>query len=64
MPHNRAAEERLDVEEERRLLYVAMSRAESRLALSWCRKRGNDATERSRFIAELPAGCWERRLPR
>lgn len=64
MPHDRSSEERQDVEEERRLLYVAMTRAESRLTLSWCRKRGNDTTERSRFIDELPAGCWERRLPR
>ncbi|MFT3800886.1 MAG: UvrD-helicase domain-containing protein [Burkholderiaceae bacterium] len=44
-------------QEERRLMYVAVTRAERSLTLSWCRqrKRARDVVERepSRFIAEM-----------
>lgn len=46
------------VEEERRLMYVGITRAQRSLHISWCRKRkrGGDteACEPSRFIEELP----------
>ena len=47
------------IEEERRLMYVGITRAQKSLSISWCRKRkraGETAScEPSRFIAELPA---------
>jgi ATP-dependent DNA helicase Rep len=47
------------VEEERRLMYVAITRAQKSLNISWCRKRKrageSEACEPSRFIEELPA---------
>ena len=46
------------IEEERRLMYVGITRAQKSLHLSWCRKRKRagetEACEPSRFIAELP----------
>jgi DNA helicase-2/ATP-dependent DNA helicase PcrA len=52
-----------DVEEERRLLYVACTRARERLVLTWCASRppswgrGQPAPRvRSRFLAEMAAG--------
>ncbi len=55
-PHSKAIESG-DVEEERRLLYVAMTRARRRLALSWCEQRTMWGTTRSaeasRFLEEL-----------
>ena len=53
-----------DIEEERRLLYVAMTRAESRLTLSWCQERNGGHPEPSRFIRELPTDCWDEPPPR
>jgi superfamily I DNA/RNA helicase len=49
------------LEEERRLAYVAMTRARSELVLSWARTRRGDEQARSRFVAEAapdvaPAG--------
>ncbi len=45
------------IEEERRLMYVGVTRAQRSLSLTWCqkRKRGRDFEQRevSRFIAEL-----------
>ncbi len=56
LPH-RESVEKDDVEEERRLMYVALTRAQQSLHLSWCRARKR-AGERvgcqpSRFIGEL-----------
>ena len=49
--------QRVRIEEERRLMYVAVTRAKRSLTLTWCgsRKRGRDALRRepSRFIAEM-----------
>ena len=45
------------IEEERRLMYVGVTRAQRSLSISWCRKRrrarDHQACEPSRFIAEL-----------
>ena len=60
MPHARAVEEGGDtaVEEERRLFYVAVTRARDRLLISSCRNRrrqtGNTECEPSRFLDEIP----------
>jgi DNA helicase II / ATP-dependent DNA helicase PcrA len=49
--------------EERRLLYVGLTRARQRLALSWClsRKRGgsDDTVLPSRYLEEIPADLLE-----
>jgi len=63
LPHFNAQGGREDVEEERRLLYVGMTRAEDRLFLSCCRRRRiagryQDQLE-SPFLAELPAELLE-----
>ncbi len=42
------------LEEERRLLYVAMTRASSYLHLSWARRRRGGINEPSRFFKEIP----------
>ncbi len=56
LPH-REAVERDDVDEERRLMYVGITRAQQSLHLSWCRtrKRAGEraACQPSRFIGEL-----------
>lgn len=56
-PHANAGTMR-EVEEERRLLYVAMTRARDYLFLSWARRRakrwGYEFTRLSRFLADLP----------
>ena len=56
-----------DVEEERRLCYVGMTRAEKRLYLTWSNTRFIRAggsfnivkSERSRFLDEIPGSCLE-----
>lgn len=42
-----------DIEEERRLLYVAMTRAKTRLHLSYVQERFNKVAETSRFLYEI-----------
>ena len=58
-PHLRAAENEADLEEERRLLYVGMTRARKRLLLSRAGTRFQfgqaRTTEPSRFLQEIPA---------
>ena len=59
IPHARAvAENDGDVEEERRLFYVAITRARDKLFISSCRKRRHlqmsVETEPSRFLDEIP----------
>ncbi len=60
MPHARAVEEGGDnaIEEERRLFYVAVTRARDRLFISSCRKRrkmnSSVDCEPSRFLDEIP----------
>jgi superfamily I DNA/RNA helicase len=52
LPHSRAWSEE-DLAEERRLLYVGLTRAQERLRLSWSQDRGGSRSM-SRFLAELP----------
>jgi DNA helicase-2/ATP-dependent DNA helicase PcrA len=53
------------LEEERRLFYVGMTRAQRRLYLTWARSRwrygseGDEATRPSRFLAEIPSELVE-----
>ena len=42
-----------EVEEERRLFYVAMTRAKHRLIISYCKEKNGKDMERSRFVDEL-----------
>ena len=56
-PHERSVKEK-SLPEERRLFYVAMTRAKNELVISWCnqRKRRHKVyrSKRSQFLAELP----------
>jgi DNA helicase-2/ATP-dependent DNA helicase PcrA len=57
-PHSRANEDEADLEEERRLCYVGITRAEKRLFLSSASRRRvfgeYQPTEPSRFLDEIP----------
>jgi DNA helicase-2/ATP-dependent DNA helicase PcrA len=56
-PISRSLDDTAKLEEERRLLYVGMTRAKSRLTLSYALHRarfGNKQTLRSRFLDEIP----------
>jgi len=57
-PHSRAAESEDDLEEERRLCYVAITRAQTELYITHSKQRRifgeEDVTEPSRFLNELP----------
>ena len=57
-----------DVEEERRLFYVAITRARDKLFISACRKRRHMQmtveTEPSRFLDEIPANLVEYHEPK
>ncbi len=63
LPHFNAQEVPENLEEERRLLYVGMTRAEKRLLLTTCRRRrvaGNYQDQRpSRFLQEVPLDLLE-----
>jgi DNA helicase-2/ATP-dependent DNA helicase PcrA len=66
-PHARSSEDENELEEERRLFYVGMTRAESRLFLTGAARRRHfgeyQSTEPSRFIDEVPAELVERITP-
>jgi DNA helicase-2/ATP-dependent DNA helicase PcrA len=66
-PHSRAREEEADVEEERRLCYVGMTRARQRLVLTSASRRRvfgeYQVTRPSRFLEEIPADLVEQELP-
>jgi DNA helicase-2/ATP-dependent DNA helicase PcrA len=57
-PHGRALDDEEGIEEERRLAYVGLTRAKSRLFLSWAAERRlggyAGAREPSRFLREMP----------
>ena len=62
IPHVRALEDHeANIEEERRLFYVALTRAKKRLYLSACRSRrcGSIDCAPSPFIEELPEGVLD-----
>ena len=66
-PHSRSSEREEDIEEERRLAYVAFTRAMEELHLSWHRKRraygqGFEAVAPSRFLRELPPDVLDRKM--
>jgi len=64
-PHARSLESQPAMEEERRLCYVGMTRAQRRLILTWARARRKwgggtpEAREPSRFLREIPKGLTE-----
>lgn len=64
-PHNRALIEKEELEEERRLCYVGITRAMEKVYLSLCKKRfyfgSRICNEPSRFIGEIPEKLlkWE-----
>ncbi len=64
-PHARSLEEESELEEERRLCYVGVTRAMNRCYLSWARRRmlfgRTTANPPSRFLRELPQDGVERR---
>jgi DNA helicase II / ATP-dependent DNA helicase PcrA len=66
-PHSRATAEEDDIEEERRLCYVGMTRARGRLVLTGAARRRvfgeYQASEASRFIDEVPAELVDRIVP-
>ena len=66
-PHSRSSEDEDELEEERRLFYVGMTRAESRLFLTSAARRRvfgeYQSTEPSRFLDEVPAELVERITP-
>ena len=69
IPHARSVEENNgDVEEERRLFYVAITRARDKLFISSCRKRRHmqmvSEVEPSRFLDEIPANLVEYHEPK
>jgi DNA helicase-2/ATP-dependent DNA helicase PcrA len=57
-PHSRSADDEAELEEERRLCYVGITRAERRLVLTSAARRRNfgeyQSTQPSRFLDEIP----------
>ena len=69
IPHARSVEENNgDVEEDRILFYVAITRARDKLFISSCRKRRHmqmvSETEPSRFLDEIPSNLVEYHEPK
>jgi ATP-dependent DNA helicase UvrD/PcrA len=66
-PHSRSKEDLEELEEERRLCYVGMTRAQSQLVLTSAARRRvfgeYQSTEPSRFLDEIPAELIERIAP-
>jgi DNA helicase-2/ATP-dependent DNA helicase PcrA len=66
-PHSRSREDLEELEEERRLCYVGMTRAQSQLILTSAARRRvfgeYQSTEPSRFLDEIPAELIERIAP-
>jgi DNA helicase II / ATP-dependent DNA helicase PcrA len=66
-PHSRSSEDVDELEEERRLCYVGMTRARSKLVLTGAARRRifgeYQASEPSRFIDEVPSELIERIAP-
>ena len=66
-PHSRSSDDVEELEEERRLCYVGMTRARSRLVLTGAARRRifgeYQSSDPSRFIDEVPAELVERIMP-
>ena len=66
-PHSRSSEDEEELEEERRLCYVGMTRAQSQLVLTSAARRRvfgeYQSTQPSRFLDEVPAELMERMAP-
>jgi DNA helicase II / ATP-dependent DNA helicase PcrA len=66
-PHSRSSEDEEELEEERRLCYVGMTRAQSQLVLTSAARRRvfgeYQSTEPSRFLDEIPPALMERITP-
>jgi DNA helicase-2/ATP-dependent DNA helicase PcrA len=66
-PHSRSGDDEEEIEEERRLCYVGMTRAQSRLVVTSAARRRvfgeYQATEASRFLDEIPSELVERIAP-
>jgi DNA helicase-2/ATP-dependent DNA helicase PcrA len=66
-PHSRSSEDEEELEEERRLCYVGMTRAQSQLILTGAARRRvfgeYQSTEPSRFLDEIPPELVERMTP-
>jgi len=66
-PHSRSTEDDENVEEERRLCYVCLTRARERLVLTGAARRrifgDYQPTQPSRFLEEIPAELLDRREP-
>jgi DNA helicase-2/ATP-dependent DNA helicase PcrA len=66
-PHSRSAENEEELEEERRLCYVGMTRARQRLVLTGAARRRvfgeYQSSEPSRFIDEVPPELLDRMAP-
>ena len=66
LPYEPPNKEAADTAEERRLLYVALTRAEERLYLSWAAKRGlfgQSMGGASCFLAEIPDDLTQKEKP-
>ena len=61
IPHRNSIDDQTQLEEERRLLYVGITRAKAKLSLLGASRRrlfnNYNVNEPSRFLAELPADC-------
>lgn len=53
-PLSRTLHDSRELDEEKRLFYVAMTRAKKQLFLSWHKQEGHHACQPSRFIASIP----------
>jgi DNA helicase-2/ATP-dependent DNA helicase PcrA len=66
-PHSRSSEDEEEIEEERRLCYVGMTRAQSQLVLTSAARRRvfgeYQSTKPSRFLDEVPSELLERITP-
>jgi DNA helicase-2/ATP-dependent DNA helicase PcrA len=67
-PHSRSSEDQEELEEERRLCYVGMTRARAKLVLTGAARRRifgeYQSSEPSRFIDEVPPELVERIIPK
>jgi len=66
-PHSRSSENQEELEEERRLCYVGMTRAQSQLVLTSAARRRvfgeYQSTQPSRFLDEIPSALIDRVMP-